>query len=56
MTGVKLADGTTYRATKVILTTGTFLSGVIHIGSKRINAGRMGDPAAVGMLLSYYAN
>lgn len=43
-----LADGTVFRANKVILTTGTFLSGVIHIGNNRVNAGRMGDAAAIG--------
>ncbi len=44
--GVTLADGTTIAARAVILTAGTFLAGVIHIGEERIPAGRMGDPAA----------
>lgn len=44
--GVKLADGSEIRSQAVILTTGTFLRGVIHIGEKRIEAGRMGENAA----------
>lgn len=42
-TGVVLADGVQILAKSVILTTGTFLRGVIHIGKKQINGGRMGD-------------
>ena len=41
--GVTLADGTTVRAGSVILTTGTFLNGVIHIGDKSHAGGRVGD-------------
>jgi tRNA uridine 5-carboxymethylaminomethyl modification enzyme len=37
------------RAGAVILTTGTFLGGVIHIGDARTPAGRMGDPPALGL-------
>lgn len=44
--GVILADGATVRARSVILTTGTFLRGVIHIGDQRYPAGRAGDAAA----------
>ena len=45
--GVILADGATIRAGAVVLTTGTFLRGMIHIGDVRRPAGRVGDPAAV---------
>ena len=38
--GVVGADGTEYRARAVVLTTGTFLKGVIHVGDQRIPAGR----------------
>jgi tRNA uridine 5-carboxymethylaminomethyl modification enzyme len=38
--GVKLADGSVIHAGAVVLTTGTFLSGLIHIGDKQIPAGR----------------
>ena len=44
--GVVLADGTTLRTRSVILTTGTFLRGVIHIGDRRIEAGRLGEAPA----------
>ncbi|MDF3381805.1 MULTISPECIES: tRNA uridine-5-carboxymethylaminomethyl(34) synthesis enzyme MnmG [Sulfitobacter] len=45
--GVVLADGTTIKAASVILTTGTFLRGVIHIGDVSHEGGRMGDKASV---------
>ncbi|MBI1186426.1 MAG: tRNA uridine-5-carboxymethylaminomethyl(34) synthesis enzyme MnmG [Alphaproteobacteria bacterium] len=47
--GVTTADGTEFHAPAVILTTGTFLKGVIHIGQKRIPAGRVGEAPAVGL-------
>ena len=45
--GVVLGDGSEITATAVVLTTGTFLGGVIHIGDKRQVGGRMGDAASV---------
>jgi tRNA uridine 5-carboxymethylaminomethyl modification enzyme len=47
ITGVALADGTQLVAPSVVLTTGTFLRGVIHLGDERRTAGRMGDKASV---------
>ncbi len=47
--GIRAADGTEYRAPAVVLTTGTFLKGVIHIGEKRIPAGRVGEAPAIGL-------
>jgi tRNA uridine 5-carboxymethylaminomethyl modification enzyme len=47
--GVVCASGADYRAPCVVLTTGTFLKGVIHIGTKRIPAGRVGEAPAVGL-------
>lgn len=44
--GVLLGDGTSISATSVILTTGTFLRGVIHIGDEQRSGGRVGDPSA----------
>lgn len=44
--GVRLADESEIRARAVILTTGTFLRGVIHIGDVSYSGGRMGDAAA----------
>jgi len=41
--GVRLADHSELRAGAVVLTTGTFLRGVIHIGDRKIEGGRMGD-------------
>jgi tRNA uridine 5-carboxymethylaminomethyl modification enzyme len=46
VTGVRLADGSEILAHSVILTAGTFMRGVIHIGDKRVSAGRMGEKAA----------
>ena len=47
--GVATADGREYRAPRVVLTTGTFLKGVIYIGDKRIPAGRHGEAPAIGL-------
>ena len=44
--GVTLADGTTLDAEAVILTTGTFLAGVMHCGEEQTQGGRIGDSAA----------
>lgn len=44
--GVVLSDGTTLAAESVVLTTGTFLDGIIHVGDQRRSGGRIGDPAA----------
>lgn len=42
--GVRLAGGAEFLAPAVILTTGTFLRGLIHIGKRNFSAGRMGEP------------
>lgn len=44
--GIELADGTVLHARAVVLTTGTFLNGVIHIGDVSRPAGRWGDQAS----------
>ncbi len=56
VTGVVGASGTEYRAGRVVLTTGTFLKGVIHQGEQRIAAGRMGDAPAIGLSDRLYAS
>jgi len=45
--GVKLRDGRTISARSVIVTTGTFLNGLIHCGEQQYTAGRSGEPASV---------
>ena len=47
--GVMSSDGRAWPAAAVVLTTGTFLRGEIHLGLERWPAGRVGDPAAVGL-------
>lgn len=44
--GVELKDGSLLETANVILTAGTFLSGVIHIGDKSFSAGRIGEKAS----------
>ena len=50
--GLKLADGRELRAGAVVLTTGTFLRGVIHIGERQTPAGRVGEAPALGLALT----
>ena len=47
--GVILNDGNVVKCRAVVLTTGTFLRGLIHIGEKMIPAGRMGEDPSVGL-------
>ncbi|ABI76060.1 glucose-inhibited division protein A [Hyphomonas neptunium ATCC 15444] len=47
--GVVGLTGQRYGASKVVITTGTFLKGEIHIGAKRIPAGRIGEAPALGL-------
>ena len=53
--GVVGAAGEQYPAGRVVLTTGTFLKGVIHRGDERIPAGRVGDAPAIGLSDRLYA-
>ena len=53
--GVVGLSGSVYHASKVVITTGTFLKGVIHIGAKRIPAGRVGEAPAIGLSDRLYA-
>lgn len=55
VTGIVLANGEALTAKAVVLTTGTFLNGVIHIGSTRQAAGRMGDAPAIGLSKTLYS-
>ena len=47
--GVELAMGTKVYASAVVLTNGTFLNGLIHLGEKQYGGGRAGEKAAVGL-------
>jgi len=47
--GIKTGIGVEIRAKSVILTNGTFLNGIIHIGEKQFGGGRTGEKAATGM-------
>jgi tRNA uridine 5-carboxymethylaminomethyl modification enzyme len=47
--GVRLTDGRTFAAGAIVLTTGTFLRGLIHIGERKIPAGRVGEAPALGL-------
>src|SRR5690348_16744187 len=49
VSGVRMADGREYGCGSVVLTTGTFLRGLIHIGEKKIPAGRVGEAPALGL-------
>jgi tRNA uridine 5-carboxymethylaminomethyl modification enzyme len=50
--GLKLVDGRMLGAGAVVLTTGTFLRGLIHIGEQKIAAGRVGEAPAIGLALT----
>ena len=47
--GVRLTDGRAFKTGAVVLTTGTFLRGLIHIGERQIPAGRVGEAPALGL-------
>ena len=50
--GVMTGEGAEIRARAVVLTTGTFLRGLIHIGEERIPAGRVGEAPALGLAVT----
>ena len=49
LSGVILSDGTTMGCKALIITCGTFMSGLIHIGSKQFRGGRMGERRSKGL-------
>lgn len=49
VTGVRLEDGNIVKAKSVVITTGTFLGGEIHIGLEAYPAGRLGEAATTGL-------
>lgn len=52
--GVETGSGRAIRSATVVLTTGTFLNGVIHLGDKQFAAGRVGDAPAIGLAKRLY--
>jgi tRNA uridine 5-carboxymethylaminomethyl modification enzyme len=55
VTGIRTADGRELRAASVVLTTGTFLTGVMHVGEAQSPGGRAGDPPSNGLSRSLRA-
>jgi tRNA uridine 5-carboxymethylaminomethyl modification enzyme len=53
VTGIRLADGRELAAGAVVITTGTFLRGLIHLGEKNWPAGRVGEAPAMGLSASF---
>lgn len=53
--GVRLRDGREFGAAAVVLTTGTFLQGLMHVGTEQSPGGRFGDPAAASLSHSLLA-
>lgn len=53
VTGLRLGDGRELRAGAVVVTTGTFLRGLIHLGEKSWPAGRVGEAPAMGLSSSF---
>ena len=49
VTGIELNDQSVLSCGALVITTGTFLNGIIHRGSERFSAGRVGDPATVDL-------
>lgn len=47
--GVKTADGASFHAPEVVLTNGTFLNGLMHIGRVQIEGGRVSEPKSTGL-------
>ena len=54
ISGIICASGKKISTKKVIITTGTFLNGLIHLGEKTIPAGRHGDEPSIGLAKSLY--
>jgi tRNA uridine 5-carboxymethylaminomethyl modification enzyme len=53
VTGIRLADGRELAAGAVVITTGTFLRGLIHLGEQNWPAGRVGEAPALGLSKSF---
>lgn len=49
VSGAVLKNGSQFSANSIILTCGTFLNGLIHVGERKIHAGRMGESGSIGI-------
>ena len=47
--GLRAADGVEYGAAAIVVTTGTFLAGLMHIGEEKTTGGRVGEPPSMGL-------
>jgi tRNA uridine 5-carboxymethylaminomethyl modification enzyme len=53
VTGIRLADGGVFLTGAIVVTTGTFLRGLIHLGERNWPAGRVGEAPAIGLSKSF---
>ena len=51
--GVLLANGANIRAEKIVVTTGTFLRGLIHIGKSKVPGGRLNEAPSQGLSITF---
>lgn len=56
VSGLQLASGETLHCGALVITTGTFLRGLIHMGDERIEAGRVGEAPSVGLAHSFLSH
>ena len=52
VSGLRLADGRQFNAGAIVVTAGTFLAGVMHVGEQRQAGGRAGEPPSIGLAAS----
>ncbi|MFQ5673762.1 MAG: tRNA uridine-5-carboxymethylaminomethyl(34) synthesis enzyme MnmG [Nitrospinales bacterium] len=55
LTGIRTDQGSEYRCAALVITTGTFLNGLVHIGNRRTPAGRFGEKPSTGLSESFLA-
>ena len=55
MTGLVTVWGVTFKAKCIVLTAGTFLNGLMHVGRHQLPGGRMAEPASYQLTFGLYA-
>jgi len=55
LTGIRTDRGSAYRCAALVITTGTFLNGLVHIGNRQTPAGRFGEKPSTGLSASFLA-